>query len=109
MSMGSNAPTGFVIFLNHEVSRFPKEARTTNHPPTRGVDLETLRVAAYQGSVKLIQQLRHQGFKLAVVTSGQNCAAILKAVKPDALFEVRIDGGMIPSQHLAGKPAPIHF
>ena len=43
----------------------------------------------YAGSAELIHQLRHQGFKIAVVTSSQNCEAVLKAVKLDAFFEVR--------------------
>jgi HAD superfamily hydrolase (TIGR01509 family) len=66
-------------------------------------------VEPYEGSVKLIHQLRHQGFKIAVVTSSQNCEAVLKAAKLDTLFEVRVDGNMIRAQHLAGKPAPDTF
>jgi len=66
-------------------------------------------VEAYEGSVKLIRQLRQQGFKIAVVTSSQNCTAILRAARLDGLFEVQVDGGMIPAQHLAGKPAPDTF
>jgi beta-phosphoglucomutase family hydrolase len=63
-------------------------------------------VEPYEGTVKLINQLRHQGFKIAVVTSSQNCEAVLKAAKLDACFEVRVDGNTIRAQHLAGKPAP---
>ena len=66
-------------------------------------------VEPYAGSVKFIHQLRHQGFKIAVVTSSQNCEAVLKAVKLDAFFEVRVDGNMIRAQQLAGKPAPDTF
>ena len=66
-------------------------------------------VEPYEGSVKLIHQLRHQGFKIAVVTSSQNCEAVLKATKLDAFFEVRVDGNTIRAQHLAGKPAPDTF
>jgi beta-phosphoglucomutase family hydrolase len=66
-------------------------------------------VEPYAGSVKLIHQLRHQGFKIAVVTSSQNCEAVLKAVKLDAFFEVRVDGNTIRTQRLAGKPAPDTF
>jgi beta-phosphoglucomutase-like phosphatase (HAD superfamily) len=58
------------------------------------------------GSVKFIRQLRDQGFKIAVVTSSQNCTAVLKVAKLDALFVVRVDGNVIRAQHLAGKPAP---
>src|SRR5215470_935562 len=61
-------------------------------------------VEPYEGSVKLIHQLRHQGFKIAVVTSSQNCEAVLKVTKLDAFFDVRVDGNTIRSQHLAGKP-----
>lgn len=63
-------------------------------------------VEAYDGTVKLIHQLRHRGLKLAVVTSSRNCAAVLRAAKLDGLFELRVDGDMIEAQHLAGKPAP---
>jgi hypothetical protein len=52
---------------------------------------------------------RHQGFKIAVVTSSQNCEAVLKAAKLDAFFDVRVDGNTIRAQHLAGKPAPDTF
>ena len=66
-------------------------------------------VEPYAGSVTLIYQLRQQGFKLAVVTSSQNCEAVLQAAKLDACFEVRIDGNTIRAHHLAGKPAPDTF
>ena len=66
-------------------------------------------VAAYQGSIKLIHQLRHLGFKLAVVTSSQNCAAVLRAVELAAAFDVQVDGNVIHAQHLPGKPAPDTF
>jgi beta-phosphoglucomutase family hydrolase len=66
-------------------------------------------VQPYAGSVTLIHQLRQQGFKIAVVTSSQNCNAVLKAARLDACFEVRVDGTMLRAQHLAGKPAPDMF
>ncbi|MGH8067635.1 MAG: HAD family hydrolase [Candidatus Entotheonellia bacterium] len=71
--------------------------------------IEAVGVQPYEGSVKLIRQLRHQGFKLAVVTSSQNCEAVLKAAKLEAFFEVRVDGNTIRAQQLAGKPAPDTF
>jgi beta-phosphoglucomutase family hydrolase len=71
--------------------------------------IDTVGVEPYPGSVTLIRQLRRQGFKLAVVTSSQNCDAVLKAAKLDAFFEVRVDGNSIRAQHLAGKPAPDTF
>jgi beta-phosphoglucomutase family hydrolase len=66
-------------------------------------------VEPYEGSVKLIHQLRHQGFKIAVVTSSQNCEAVLQAAQLADCFDVRVDGHTIQAHHLAGKPAPDTF
>ena len=66
-------------------------------------------VKPYEGTVQFIHQLRRNGFKTAVVTSSQNCAAVLKAAKLDDFFEVRVDGNTIHEQRLAGKPAPDTF
>ena len=63
-------------------------------------------VEPYEGSVELIGQLRHRGFKIAVVTSSENCTTVLKAAKLDHFFDVQVDGNVIHAQHLAGKPAP---
>ena len=66
-------------------------------------------VEPYEGTVQFIHQLRRNGFKIAVVTSSQNCTAVLKAAKLDNFFEVRVDGNTIHEQRLAGKPAPDTF
>jgi beta-phosphoglucomutase family hydrolase len=66
-------------------------------------------VEPYQGSVKLIHQLRQQKFKTAVVTSSQNCEAVLKAARLDGYFDVQVDGNEIEEKQLAGKPAPDTF
>jgi HAD superfamily hydrolase (TIGR01509 family) len=92
----------------------PPQAETVGGLGNRKNDLvnkviEEVGVEPYAGSVKLLRQLRHQGFKLAVVTSSQNCEAVLKAAKLEACFEVRVDGTMIRAQQLAGKPAPDTF
>jgi beta-phosphoglucomutase family hydrolase len=71
--------------------------------------IEDAGVEPYEGSVKLIHQLRHRGFKIAVVTSSENCEAVLRAAKLDTFFEVRVDGHVIHAQRLAGKPAPDTF
>jgi HAD superfamily hydrolase (TIGR01509 family) len=71
--------------------------------------IEDKGVEPYEGTVKLLRQLRHQEFKIAVVTSSQNCAAVLTAAKLDAFFDIRVDGNTILSEHLAGKPAPDTF
>jgi beta-phosphoglucomutase family hydrolase len=92
----------------------PPQAETVGGLGNRKNDLinEVIRdvgVEPYEGSVKLIHQLRDQGFKIAVVTSSQNCTVVLKAAKLDACFEVRVDGNTIEAQQLAGKPAPDTF
>jgi beta-phosphoglucomutase family hydrolase len=66
-------------------------------------------VEAYAGTVQFIHQLRRDGFKIAVVTSSQNCRAVLKAAKLDDVFKVRVDGNTIEAERLAGKPAPDTF
>ena len=89
----------------------PPQAETVDGLGNRKNDLvnkiiEDKGVEPYEGSVKLIRQLRDQGFRIAVVTSSQNCTAVLKAAKLDDCFDLQVDGNMIHAQHLAGKPAP---
>ena len=121
MWTGSPASTAFATFSHRAVSGSPREA--PDDPPqaetvgglgNRKNDLvnkiiEEKGVEPYEGSVKLIHQLRRQGFKIAVVTSSQNCSAVLKSAKLDDFFDVQVDGNMIHAQHLAGKPAPDTF
>lgn len=71
--------------------------------------IEEVGVQPYKGSVEFIHQLRDRGFKVAVVTSSRNCAAVLKAAKLAESFDVRVDGNTVDAQHLAGKPAPDTF
>ena len=71
--------------------------------------IEDVGVEPYDGTVQFIQQLRRDGFKIAVVTSSQHCDAVLRAAKLDKFFEVRVDGNVIENQRLAGKPAPDTF
>src|SRR5215472_14492275 len=89
----------------------PPEAETLDGLGNRKNELvdkiiEEKGVEPYEGSVELIRQLRHREFKIAVVTSSQNCTAVLKAAKVDQFFDVQVDGNVIHAQHLAGKPAP---
>jgi beta-phosphoglucomutase family hydrolase len=89
----------------------PPEAETVDGLGNRKNDLvnriiEEKGVEPYQGSVELIRQLRHRAFKIAVVTSSQNCTAVLKAAQLDHFFDVQVDGNVIHAEHLAGKPAP---
>ena len=71
--------------------------------------IEERGVQPYEGTVRLIHQLRDRGFRMAVVTSSQNCASVLKATHLDKFFDTQVDGNMLHEQHLAGKPAPDMF
>ena len=71
--------------------------------------IEDVGVQPYAGSVELIHQLRRRGFKIAVVTSSENCAVVLKSAGLDDVFDARVDGNTIHSRRLAGKPAPDTF
>jgi len=71
--------------------------------------IKRIGVEAYEGSIRFIDQLRRDKFKIALVTSSENCAAVLKAAKLDSLFDVRVDGHTVEKQNLAGKPAPDTF
>lgn len=66
-------------------------------------------VKPYEGSIALIRNLRREGFKIAVVTSSRNCAAVLKAARIEGAFDARVDGETICMRKLAGKPAPDTF
>ena len=92
----------------------PSQAETVGGLGNRKNDLvnriiEEKGVEPYEGSIKLIHQLRRRGFKIAVVTSSQNCAAVLKSAKLEDFFDVQVDGNTIHAQHLSGKPAPDTF
>ncbi|MBR0740356.1 beta-phosphoglucomutase family hydrolase [Bradyrhizobium liaoningense] len=71
--------------------------------------IEKFGVKPYDGSVRFIHQIHRRGFKSAVVTSSQNCAAVLEAAKLDGFFDVQVDGNTILAQRLHGKPAPDTF
>jgi len=63
-------------------------------------------IVPYPGTVALVHHLRGQGIRTAVVTSSQNCDAVLREAGLNDLFEVRVDGNVIHEQRLAGKPQP---
>jgi beta-phosphoglucomutase family hydrolase len=66
-------------------------------------------VEAYPGTVAFLKYLRGINIKTAVVTSSQNCQAVLQAAKVGDLFDACVDGDMLVEQGLAGKPAPDSF
>ncbi len=68
--------------------------------------IKTEGVEAYEGSVALVNGLRSQGIRTAVVTSSRNCDAFLETTGISDLFDVKVDGAVAGEFVLARKPAP---
>ncbi|MGA2404387.1 MAG: beta-phosphoglucomutase family hydrolase [Syntrophobacteraceae bacterium] len=66
-------------------------------------------VEAYDAAITLVRTLRVQQIKTAVVSSGNNCAEVLKTADIAQLFDARVDGMEITRLDLKGKPAPNAF
>lgn len=60
----------------------------------------------FDGTKRLIDQLKAKGKRVAIVTSSKNCDTVLKAVGMDKTFEVQVDGNIAAAQKIAGKPKP---
>ena len=71
--------------------------------------LEQHGVDPYEASISLVRKLRAQEIKTAVVSSSDNCAAVLEAAGIAQLFDARVDGKDITRLDLKGKPAPDAF
>jgi beta-phosphoglucomutase family hydrolase len=71
--------------------------------------LEQHGVDSYEASIALVHILRAQEIKTAVVSSSNNCAAVLEAAGIAQLFDARVDGTDITRLELTGKPAPDAF
>jgi beta-phosphoglucomutase family hydrolase len=71
--------------------------------------LEQHGVEVYEAAVALVRTLREQEVKTAVVSSSNNCAAVLEAAGISQLFDARVDGIEITRLALNGKPAPDAF
>ena len=63
-------------------------------------------VKPYEGAITLVRTLRAQQVKTAVVSSSNNCAAVLEAAGIAELFDARVDGLDSTRLDLKGKPAP---
>lgn len=57
-------------------------------------------------TVELVKRLKAQGIKVAVVSSSKNCEAILEKAGLSDLFDLRLDGVVAETEHIAGKPKP---
>jgi len=66
-------------------------------------------VEPYAAAIALVRNLRAQEIKTAVVSSSNNCAAVLEATGIAQLFDTRVDGTDITRLELKGKPAPDAF
>lgn len=66
-------------------------------------------VERYETSIELVRTLRAEDVKTGVVSSSNNCAAVLAAAEIADLFDVRVDGLDIARLVLNGKPAPDGF
>ena len=71
--------------------------------------LEQHGVEPYEASIALVRKLRAQEIKTAVVSSSNNCAAVLEAAGIAQLFDARVDGTDVTRLELKGKPAPDAF
>ena len=71
--------------------------------------LEQHGVEPYEAAIALVRTLRAQEIKTAVVSSSNNCAAVLEAAGIAQLFDARVDGTDITRLELKGKPAPDAF
>jgi len=72
-------------------------------------DLGKHGVETYDAAIALVRTLRARQIKTAVVSSSNNCAAVLDAAGIADLFDTRVDGVDITRLGLAGKPAPDAF
>jgi beta-phosphoglucomutase family hydrolase len=63
-------------------------------------------VAAYPGSLALLDQLAGGSTQLAVVSSSRNAVPVLAAAGLTERFAIVVDGLVAAAQELPGKPAP---
>lgn len=92
----------------------PPSAETINGVGNRKNELllsiiDTEGVRPYPGSRRYVEAARSAGFKIGVVTSSANGAAVLDAAHLSKYVLARVDGVTITSQGLRGKPAPDSF
>ncbi len=66
-------------------------------------------VETYGSTLDLIHHLKSHGFKMAIVSSSENCVTVLKAAGIADLFDTKVDGVDAEELDLEGKPAPDIF
>ncbi len=102
------------IYLPHEHEKSSSEEITVQALGNRKDSyfdeiLSAEGIEAYAGAIALVQHLRNQGFKTAVVSSSRNCKKVLEAANITSLFDCIMDGRLAEQLHLAGKPEPDTF
>jgi beta-phosphoglucomutase family hydrolase len=71
--------------------------------------LEQQGIEPYESAIALVRKLRAEEIKTAVVSSSNNCAAVLETAGIAQLFDTRVDGQTVTQLELKGKPAPDAF
>ncbi|WP_255376148.1 HAD family phosphatase [Demequina sp. NBRC 110056] len=66
-------------------------------------------VAPYPGSLRLLDRLGELGTAMAVVSSSRNAPDVLAAAGIADRFEIVVDGNVVASEGIHGKPAPDMF
>ncbi len=66
-------------------------------------------IAAYPGSIALLDELQAAGVPIAVVSSSKNAEEVLRTAGLRERFPVVMDGVIAERDHLASKPAPDVF
>lgn len=92
----------------------PPDAATVNGVGNRknALVLKKIRtegVEAYDGTLRYIEAVRAHGLHTAIVSSSANTRDVLRSIKAEHLFEVRIDGVVAAERELPGKPHPDTF
>jgi beta-phosphoglucomutase family hydrolase len=72
-------------------------------------ELQKRGVEPYEAAIELVQSLRKQHVRTAVVTSSVNGAQVLETAGIANLFDTRVDGNDLVHLALHGKPAPDAF
>ena len=63
-------------------------------------------VQTYPGSIRYLDEAKHQGKKIAVVSSSKHTTDVLKAANLAGYFEAQVDGIVAERERLHGKPNP---
>lgn len=66
-------------------------------------------VTPFPSSVRVVDELRRLGVRIAVVSSSANAAEVLAGAGMSDLFDVLVDGNVAAEGSLAGKPEPDTF